>query len=212
MTRKMFSFLLLLLTLTLLGILGCGSDEEKPEKPEKPTMPEPMLSNEELLGSFDVVSINDEPPLTFINADESDEEDRPKINMDHFYYHFAADGSWTLNLDFEMADFPENPHRKDPEMAGKVKIVGAWSGSYSIQDSVLSMIKQETDMDLTAVPQDFLEKTFGVKDVSARQELIDEFNEHVFTDFQRTFITIEADTINLESTGTSKAKMVLVKQ
>ena len=156
MTRKIFAFLLLLLTLTLLGILGCGSDEEKPEKPEKPTIPEPMLSNEELIGSFDVMSINDEPPLTFINADEPDEEDRPKININHFYFHFAAEGSWTLDLDFEMVDFPEDPHREDPEMAGKVKIVGAWSGSYSIQDSVLSLIKQETDMDLTPVPHRFL--------------------------------------------------------
>ena len=212
MTQRIFSFLFLLISLTVLGILGCGSDEDKPEKPEKSITPEPMLSNEELLGAFDVVSINDGPPLAFINADEPDEEDHPKININHFYYDFAADGSWTLNLDFEMVEFPEDPHREDPEIAGKVKIEGAWSGSYSIQGSVLSLIKKETDVNLTTVPQDFLEKTFGVKDVEARQEIIDEFNEHLFAEFQRTFITIEADTINLESTNTSKAKMVLIKQ
>ncbi len=212
MTQKIFSFLFLLVSLTLLGVLGCGSDAEKPEPPEKPTTPEPMVSNEELLGTFDVVSINDEPPLAFINADEPDEEDRPKININHFYYDFTADGSWTLNLDFEMVDFPEDPHREDPEMAGKVKTVGAWSGSYNIRDSVLSLIKQETDMDITAVPQDFLEKTLGAKDAEARQELINEFNDHLFTEFQTTVITIAADTINLESIGTPKAKMVLMKQ
>ena len=78
---------------------------EKPEKPEKPTTPEPMVSNEELLGAFNVVSINDGPPLAFVNADEPDEEDRPKINTNHFYYDFAAEGSWTLNLDCEMSRF-----------------------------------------------------------------------------------------------------------
>ena len=212
MTQKIFSFLFLLISLTLLGILGCGGDAEKPEQPEKPIIPEPMSSNEELLGVFDVVSINDGPPLAFINADEPDEEDRPKININHFYYDFAADRSWTLNLDFEMVEFPEDPHREDPEMAGKVKIVGAWSGSYSTVGSVLFLTKKETDIILTAVPQDFLEKTLDVEDDPARQELIDEFNEHVFTDFEKTFVTIEADTINLESIGTSKAKMVLMKQ
>ena len=212
MTQKIFAFLFLLVSLTLLGIFGCGSDEEKPEKPEKPTTPEPMVSNEELLGTFDVISINDGPPLAFINADEPDEEDRPKININHFHYDFAADGSWTLNLDFEMVDFPEDPHKEDPEMAGKVKIVGAWSGSYSIQNSVLSLIKQETDMDLTTVPPDFFEKTLDVDEVSAQQELIDEFDEHIFAEFENTLITIGADTITLESTNTSKAKMVLMKQ
>lgn len=212
MEQKIFSFLFLLVNLTLLGVLGCGTDAEKPEPPEKPTTPEPIVPNAELLGAFDVVSINDEPPLAFINADEPDEEDRPKVNINHFYYDFTADGSWTLNLDFEMVDFPEDPHREDPEMAGKVKTVAVWSGSYNIRDSVLSLIKQETDMDITSVPQDFLEKTLGAKDAEARQELLNEFNDHLFAEFQTTVITIEADTINLESIGTPKAKMALMKQ
>lgn len=212
MTQKIFSSLFLLVSLTLLGVLGCGSDEEKPEQPEKPTTPEPMVSNEELLGAFDVVSINDGPPLAFINADEPDEEERPKINNNHFYFNFTADGSWTLNLDFEMVDFPEDPHREDPELAGKVKVVGAWSGSYSIVGSVLFLSKKETDMDLTPVPQDFLKKMFDVEEEPARQELIDEFSDHIFTEFEKTVITIGTDTINLESTNTSKAKMVFMKQ
>ena len=212
MAQKIFSFLFLLVSLTLLGVLGCGTDEEKPEKTEKPTMPEPTLSNQELLGAFDVISINDGPPLAFINADEPDEEERPKININHFYFDFTADDSWTLNLDFEMVDFPEDPHREDPELAGKIKIVGTWSGNYSTVGFVLFLTKKETDMDLTPIPQDFLEKTFDVEEDPARQELIDEFNDHIFTKFEKTVITIEADTINFQSIGTSKAKMVLMKQ
>lgn len=212
MTQKIFSFLCLIVSLTLLSILGCGNDAEKPEQPEKPTTPEPVVSNEELLGTFDVVSINNGPPLIFLVTDEPDEEDRPEININHFYYEFAAAGSWTLNLDFEMIEFPEDPHREDPEKAGKVKIVGTWSGSYNLQNSVLSLIKQETDVDLTTVPQDFLQRVLDVENDPARQELIDEFDEHIFTEFQNTLITIEADTINLESTSTSKAKMVLMKR
>lgn len=212
MAQKIFAFSFLLVSLMFLSILGCGSDAETPEKPEKPTTPEPMLLNQELLGTFDVVSINDGPPLAFVNADESDEADRPKINITHFYYDFTADGAWTLNLDFEMVDFPEDPHREDPEIAGKVKIVGAWSGSYNIQGSALSLIKKETDVELKAVPQDFLQKTFDVEDEPARQEFIDEFNEHIFNEFEKTVITIEVDTINLESTSTSKAKMRLIKR
>ena len=39
-----------------------------------------------------------------------------------------------------------------------------------------------------------------------------EINEHIFTEFEKTLITMDKDTINLESIGTSKGKMVLMKR
>ena len=208
MTQKLFSISLLLVSLTLLTMFGCGSDEEKPTvtpaKP-KPVVPPP----EELLGSWDVVSINDEHPLIFVNADEPDEEERPKLNTENFYYVFAEDNSWTLNVKFEMTDFLEDPHKDDPEMAGKVELTGVWSGTYSVNDSVLSLVNVETDVDITSVPEDFLANVFEVTEIAVKNEILGKFKTHVFNPFAKTFISIDGDTLNLEATVLQKTKWFL---
>lgn len=203
MTQKIFSISILLVSLTFLTLLGCGSDEEKPEKPIEP---EPILINEDLLGSWDVVSINDEHPLAFINADEPDEEDRPQINIEKFTYDFDKEGSWKLNLEAEMVDFPE-----DPAKEGKVEITGMWSGTYTIQDSHLSLNTKEKDLNFRSVPEDFFEKIADVTEIVAQRELIEKFNSHLFTPFAKTFITIDEKTLTFEPAG-SERKMILEKQ
>lgn len=100
--QKLFSISTIIVTLMLLGMCGCGGDEEITEKPKpEPTTEESMLSPEGLLGSWDVISINGEDPLVFVNADEPDEEDRPKINTDDYYFEFLEDNKWTLNLNLK---------------------------------------------------------------------------------------------------------------
>lgn len=188
----------------LFTVFGCGSDEEEPEKPTTTETKEPP---EELLGSWEVISINDEDPLAFVNADEPDEEDRPKINTENFTYEFDADGSWTLNVNFEMGEFPE-----DPENEGKIVLNGDWSGTYTVDDSVLSMVKLETDVDISSIPEDFFENQFEVKEIEAKNEMLEEFKTHVFNPFAKTTISIDGKTLTLEATGSLKDKMVLEKQ
>ena len=193
--------------------VGCGGDEEKPVEPTpEPTTPEPMLPPEGFLDSWNVVSINDEHPLIFVNADEPDEEDRPKINTENFTYEFTTEGSWTLKVKFEMGEFLEDPNRDDPEKAGKIELAGVWTGTYSFDDDVLSLVKAETDVGIKSIPEDFFETFFEVNVVVAKNEILEKFNTHVFKPFAKTQITIEGETLTLEATGSDENIMVLEKQ
>ncbi len=211
--QKLFYISTLLVTLMLLGILGCGGDEEKPVEPKpKPTTPEPMLPPEGFIGSWNVVSINDEDPLAFVNADEPDVEDRPKINTEDFYFEFAEENKWTLNLKFAMVEFPEDPNRDDPEKAGKIELTGVWSGTYSIKDNVLSLTTSVPNVEIKSIPEDFFENLFEVNVIEAKNEMLAEFKTHVFNPFAKTRIAIEGETLTLEDTGPDKNIMVLEKQ
>ncbi len=211
--QKLFSISTLLVCLILFGMFGCGSDEEKPVEPTtKPTTTEPTLPPEGFISSWEVISINDEDPLAFVNADEPDEEDRSKINTETYYFEFAEDNKWTLNLKFEMVEFPEDPNRDDPEKAGKIELEGDWTGTYSFDDDVLSLVKAETDVSIKSIPEDFFETFFEVNVVVAKNEILEKFNTHVFKPFAKTRITIEAETLTLEATGSDENIMVLKKQ
>jgi len=208
MTHKFRTISALLVCLMLLTMFGCGSDEEKPEKPTtEPTTTETKEPPEELLGSWEVISINDEDPLIFVNADEPDEEDRPKINTENFTYELAADGSWTLNVKFEMVEFLEIP-----DIEGKIVLTGVWSGTYTVDDSILSLVKVETDVNIASVPEDFFHNFFEVSLIEAKNEIIEKFKTHVFNPFAKTTISIDGDALTLEATGSSKDTMILEKQ
>lgn len=211
--QKLFYVSTLIVTMMLLGMAGCGGDEEKPVEPKpEPTTPEPMPPPEGFISSWDVISINDEDPLAFVNADEPDEADRPRINTDDFRYEFAEDGTWTLNVKFELKEFPEDPNRDNPEMAGMLVLTGVWSGTYSINDAVLSMSRVKSDVDIASIPDDFFENVFEVNVIEAKNEILEEFRTHVLNPFAKTRIAIEGETLTLEATGSEKDKMVLEKR
>ena len=211
--QKLFSISALLVCMMLLGMFGCGGDEEITEKPKpEPTTPEPTLPPEGFIGSWDVISINDEDPLAFVNADEPDVEDRPKINTENYYFQFAEDNKWRLNVKFEMVEFPEDPNRDDPEKAGKIELTGIWSGTYSINDDVLSLTTSVPDVGIKSIPEDFFEDNFDVNIVDAKNEIHEDFKTHVLNPFAKTRIAIDGETLTLESTGSAKDMMVLEKQ
>lgn len=211
--QKLFYISTLLVTLMLLGMIGCGGDEEITEKPKpEPTTPEPMLPPEGFISSWDVISINDDDPLAFVNEDEPDVEDRPKINTENFYFEFTEDNKWTLNLKFEMVEFPGDPNRDDPEKAGKIELTGVWSGTYSFNDDVLSLTTSVPDVGIKSIPEEFFENLFEVNVVEAKNEMLEDFKTHVFNPFAKTRIAIEGETLTLEATGSDKNIMVLEKK
>ncbi|RKU11818.1 hypothetical protein C6501_11975 [Candidatus Poribacteria bacterium] len=253
MTFKNFSVSTSLISLMFLTMLSCGNDEDIVVRKPKS---EPDFAKENLVGSWTVVSIKDESPLVFINAaepdivgpddpdaepdivgpddvssfinpDQPDEEEGHKIDIDHFYFDFAADDLWTLNVQFETTldlddvlsfdDMPPPGEGLSTDggylLSGKVEIKGIWSGTYSIiEDNVLSLITKEKDVNIMSVSEGRFEKALSKKKIAVLSDLRKKFREHVLTPFSKTFITLEGKTLNLKSTGSGRAKMVLEKQ
>lgn len=213
MNRKTYSSLFILIIIPILIISGCGSDEVEPDKEIiEPVTPEPEVAPAELLGTWDVVSINDGPPLAFINSEEPDIEDRPKEKISVFTYDFAEEGTWILNLEFRMFDFPEDPNKGDAEKAGRIEVTGAWSGNYTINNSVLSLNTLENDVELLSTPPEFLDGMAEGGENAAKEELMEKFNIHLLKAFEKSNYTVEDGILTLESTGTEESGMVLKKQ
>lgn len=106
-----------------------------------------------------------------------------------------------------MTEFPEDQNKDDPEMAWKVVLTGGWSGTYSINDDVLSLVKAESDVEITTVPEGIFED-----ENDAKNEILEKFNTHVFKPFAKTRIAIEGESLTLDATGSDENTMVLEKQ
>ena len=99
----------LLIGVVLLGIVGCGNDDEKLVKPTvEPAAPK--LTKEDVLGSWEVVSINGISSEAFLESPEGEDLEEISIKLNTFHFVITDDDSWKINLDFEsILDFPDNP-------------------------------------------------------------------------------------------------------
>ncbi|MCG9127044.1 hypothetical protein JT359_05515 [Candidatus Poribacteria bacterium] len=211
--KKIYSGLILLLLIHVFTISGCGSDDGEPDKEIiEPVTPQPEVIPTELLGTWRVISLNDGLPLAFINAEEPDIEDRPKEEISVFTYSFQEDGTWMVNVEFEMFDFPEDPNRGDIDKAGRIEVSGIWSGSYSINNSVLSLITLEQDLKIISRPPEFLDGFAEGGENAAKEDLMDKFNMHLLNAFEKTNFTVTDGTLTLEATGSGESKLVLEKE
>ena len=218
MKQRTFYPAILVVCLSALVIYGCGSDEKEPEKPTvaPSTTEESTLSTEELLGSWDITSINNQAPDVFVdevfNGEEPDLEDRPKTSIGSFYAVFEENQTWHLNLEMQMSDFPEDPNKDDPVNAARIEMTGKWSGQYSAEGSELTLTINDTDVIITTNPTDLFETLFEVSEMSAQQEMTGKFASQVLLPFAKTIVTPEGDKLELQSNVTPNAWMILEKQ
>ena len=214
--KKNFVIPILLAGMMFLGIFGCGSDDEKTDNDksseEKPVS-QPILLKEDLLGTWEVVSINGLTSEAFLESPEGEDLEGQKVEVKQFHFVFLADDSWTINLEFEaISDFPDNP--PDPGLVlpdGKLDITGVWSGTYNI-DTVLTFLTQKVDVNLTSDPEDFIEKvTEGhITKEEAEQDYIRQFRDIILTPFKQSTGALKGNTLTLITSAAKK--MVLEKQ
>lgn len=218
MKQKTFFFLILLVCLSALVMYGCGSDEEDPDKPTvEPTTPEETeITTEKLLGTWNILTINDQSTDTFIgevlNGDEPDLEDRPKTDVSNFSAVFEENDSWSLNLELEMSDFPEDPNKDDPDNAAKIELAGTWAGGYSIAGDTLTLTINDPDVSISTKPEGLFETLFETSEMEAQQELIEKFASQVLLPFAITIATLKEDKLDLRSIISPTSQMILDKQ
>ena len=133
MYSKKLTCLFLVVGFTILTLFGCGEDTEAPV----PNPADGLFSKEDLVGSWDVVSVNDIEPSRFItlllfkelNGEVPVEEVAPAapkgeiiilegehreeydvtVDLHEFYYTFDTDDLWTLRAQFDILSTGEPP-------------------------------------------------------------------------------------------------------
>ena len=215
--KKNFVIPILLAGMVFLGIFGCGSDEEETDvdksSEEKPVS-QPILLKEDLLGTWEVVSINGLTPGAFFESPVGEDLEGQKVEAKQFHFVLSADDSWIINLELEaIMAFPEIlPGPEVVLLDGKLEIKGVWSGAYRVEDPMLFFITAEADVKIMSDPQDFIEKVTegNITKEEAEQDFIEEFSDVFLTPFKRTIGALKGDKLTLITSAAKK--MVLEKQ
>ena len=143
-----------LFAMILLVIIGCGGDEEGPELPVK----EP--SKENLVGSWEIVSIDGETPDELAASIFGEDEIETKTTQKD--YVFVADSSWYANLGFQgTADLGSG-------ISVTFGLTLAVKGKYTVSGSKLSSVLE--DVNVTLEPKDLWESV-GITEEAIEQEL-----------------------------------------
>jgi hypothetical protein len=209
MILKSFVIPVLIVGMVLLGVVGCGEDLKTPEELRKEKAEESAaessvssLANEELLGSWEVVSIFGKTPKEYLESFTVGGEAEIKIKQ--LNYVFAADDSWTC--DFEertVIDFADIP-------AATLEATGTWSGTYAFDGQTLSIFTKESEVHIAPEPKDFFQVAFDLALAEAEQDYDEGFRSDFITPFARSTCTKQGDTLVLViPTG---EEMVLEKQ
>ena len=214
MILKGFVIPALLVGIMLLSVIGCGEDSEKPtvlaeevlaeEKSEDPTVEPsvPSLSTEELLGSWEVVSIFGMTPERYLES--LAEGGEVKETVKQFAYVFAADNSWTCNFVSETVFvFDDIP-------PGKTEAIGTWSGTYGFDGLTLSLFTKGSDVQIVSEPKDILEIASDLAVAEAEQHYDESFRSDFIKPFAQSTCTKQGDALTVISRAGKK--MVLEKQ
>jgi len=209
MVLKNFVIPVLLVGMIFLGVVGCGQDLEKPEelikeKPEESgaessTSP---LENEELHGSWELVSIFGQTPKEYLESFTVGGE--AEITIKQFNFVFAADDSWTFDLaEKTVMDFPDIPQ-------ATLEATGTWSGTYAFDGQTLSIFTKEAEVHIATDPKDFFQVVFDRALAEAEQEYDEGVRSDLIQPFERSTATKQGNTLVL-ITATGE-EMVLDKQ
>ncbi len=201
----------LLIGVVLLGIVGCGNDDEKLVKPTvEPAAPK--LTKEDVLGSWEVVSINGISSEAFLESPEGEDLEEISIKLNTFHFVITDDDSWKINLDFEsILDFPDNPPDPDLPPDGKLNVIGEWTGNYIIKDPKLILTPTVADITIESEPEDYIQvATDFLTKEEAEADFDEIFRDDILKPFKQSNVILQSDKRLL--LGQAGKKMVLKLQ
>ena len=180
----------LLIGVVLLGIVGCGNDDEKLDK--STVEPAAPLTMEDILGTWEVVSINGISSDAFLESPEGEDLEEISITLRTFLIVFSDDDSWKINLDFEsILDFPDDP---DLPPDGKLNIIGEWTGNYIIKDPKLILTPTVADITIESESEDYIQvASDGLTKEEAEAEFDREFRDEILKPFKQSNVVLQSD-------------------
>ncbi len=209
MIPKGFVIPVLFVSIMLLGVAGCGEGLKTPEELKKERAEElagessvSALANQELHGSWEVVSIFGVTPQEYLESFTVGGE--AEIQIKQLNYVFAADDSWTCDLaEKTVIEFPDIP-------PATLEATGIWSGTYAFDGLTLSIFTKESEVHIVPEPKDFFQMAFERALAEAAQDYDEKFRSDFIKPFAQSACTKQGDTLVLV-TATGE-EMVLEKQ
>lgn len=186
----------LLITFMLSILLGCG-------EPSTDAIPI------QLGHTWRVTSINDTSPSEFLKQlviDDPSTADLTDIIVGKFQQNFTAEGKWNLSIKYEVVIHVHDVHEPlDPiHDHDRVNVSGNWSGTYSIADSILSLVVKDKHIEITADLKGTVPEPFAGEKEAEQKALLDKFDTHFFTPFSKTRMDVQQDTLTLTAPVSSK--------
>ena len=202
----------LLFGIVLLSIVGCGNDDEKLDNPVKHVAPK--LTKEDVLGVWEVESINDLTPEAFLESPKGGEFEEISITLNTFHFVFSDDDSWKLNLEIEsIFDFPDNPPDPVVPPDGQLKIIGEWSGNYTIKDPKLILTPTAADITIKSEPEDYVQVVSdGLTKEEAEAEFDKGFSNDLLKPFKQSHVIVILQSDKRRLLGQAGKRMVLKPQ
>ncbi len=196
MIPKGFMIPVLLVGVMLLGVVGCGEDLKTPEELREERGEESAVessistvANEELHGSWTVISIFGMTPEEYLESFTVDGE--AEIKIEQLNYVFAANDSWACNLkEKTIIDFRDIP-------PATLETIGTWSGTYAFDGQTLTLFTKESEMHIAPEPEDFFQRAFDQAIVEAEQDYDTDFRSDFIQPFAQSACTRQGDTLVL---------------
>jgi len=209
MIQKSFVIRVLLFGMMLFGVVGCGEDLKTPEELQQEKAEESAtesstsaLANEELHGSWAVVSIFGKTPKEYFESFTVGGE--AEIQVKQLNYVFADDDLWTCDFEEKtVIDFPDIPQ-------ATLEATGTWSGTYAFDGLTLSIFTKEAEVHIATDPKDFFQVAFDWALAEAEENYDEDFRTDLIKPFARSTCTKQGNTLVL-ITATGE-EMVLEKQ
>lgn len=173
---KKSSRLVFVIGFSILTILGCGGDTDD------------LMLKDELIGYWGVVSVKDVEPsrfLTVLLVNEENEDILLKAAHHDFFYFFIANGSWGLEVIFDVLPNPA-PNGIDKSLG---LVVGTWKGTYQVLGDTLTLTIETEAVKVTPT-NEFFEEITGTTKAELQVKLTDKFRMSLINPFDKTFIEI----------------------
>ena len=208
MIPKNFVMPVLLVGMILFSVVGCGEELKTPEElvkekaEESPAELSSAVTNEELYGAWEVVSIFGKTPKEYLESFTVGGE--AKITVKQLNFVFATDDSWTCDLEEStVIDFPDIP-------PATLEATGTWSGTYAFDGQTLSIFTKESEVHIATEPKDFFQVAFDRALAEAEQDYDEDFRSVFIKPFARSSGTKQGEALVL-ITATGE-EMVLEQQ